>query len=320
MAIWAYGGPGEDLAQFAYDSLQKGISRFFYSWTDKADLHVLSSKSWQDMDDEEKAHWSYGKFMLNIKPGDYVVHVNVPSWGLVTVGRVVSEYYYDKDMPEGHRDGRQCLKVEDVMTFDRNDGRVHQLVSSRMKLRGAHWQIYCEDEFFASLRALKDNPDNETNVPFMKLEADEVFGTFAEKIHNCNPGKKLEGFIAKALCNVPGVINVKENGSGWKSDNGADLIVTYTRGIAGYGEDEIMVVQVKSYEGEHWDTKAVAQICNAINTYNAASGLIITTAKSTDNLNDAIAKLSAELGKPVYLMAGQDTARFVIKYGFDLLS
>ncbi|MBR0069591.1 MAG: restriction endonuclease, partial [Synergistaceae bacterium] len=150
-------------------------------------------------------------------------------------------------------------------------------------------------------------------------EANEVFSEFAKKIQRNYPGKSLEHFIAGVFRKVPGVLSVKENGSGFKSDYGADLIVSYKNDIADFGSEELMVVQIKSYEGEIWNTQAADQIKTALSYFGASSGLIITTAKSTTAIEEAVSSLSNETGKPVYVLAGEDLARFVLTYGMDLI-
>ena len=86
-----------------------------------------------------------------------------------------------------------------------------------------------------------------------------------------------------------------------------------------------MVVQIKSYEGEHYDIEAVKQIETAINKFNANYGMLITTGTATDSLEKALEELSNKLSKngneliPVELIAGNDVARFVLKYAPDLL-
>ena len=322
MAVYVFGGPGEDLAKFAYESLVKdNISRFFWSYQENFDLNILTSKKWSELDSEEINARSKAEFLLQVKPGDYVVHVNVPEWGKVTAAQVIEGYSFQKDLPAGQNDGRHCLKVKDVIEFDRNDSRVHPAVSRRLKLQGAHWQIRNEfiDYFIESLERLRDNTLHDEQINFLGSEADKLFNEFANKIQKCNPGKVLESFMAQVFRNVPGVIDVKENGSGFKSDYGADLLITYKNGIADFASEALMAVQIKSYEGEIWDTQAVDQIKTALEYFGASSGLIVTTAQSTNALEEAAEKLSNEVNKPVYILAGKDLARFVMKYGSDLL-
>ena len=48
--------------------------------------------------------------------------------------------------------------------------------------------------------------------------------------------------------------------------------------------------------------------------FNAVAGMIITTARKTEELEDAIHKASEAIDKPIDLLAGDDVAKFVIKY------
>ena len=63
--------------------------------------------------------------------------------------------------------------------------------------------------------------------------------------------------------------------------------------------EDVLVVQIKSYKGEHWDTTAVDDIRRAFEHYpEAGMGLIISTANtSTPDLDDAIEVLREQSGK-----------------------
>ena len=158
--------------------------------------------------------------------------------------------------------------------------------------------------------------------------------SITEKIYKTHPAGHLEGLIAEVFRKIPKVENVREHGKhkGWKTDNGADLIVTYKSGlsISNLEKDEILVVQVKSYGGQHWETNAIRQVEDAIKEFNANAGMLITTAESTPDLEKAIEDLSNKLSKPiseggldrdvpVSLIAGQDVAKFVLRHGGELI-
>ena len=114
-------------------------------------------------------------------------------------------------------------------------------------------------------------------------------------------------------------------GSGWGTDHGADVIVTYTDGLPIDGLEETestLVIQVKSYSGEHWETNAVDQIKTAMLKFDAKAGLLITTAEKTTDLEKALDKLrtSEEVGgRRISIIAGNDVARFMLKHGSELL-
>lgn len=119
---------------------------------------------------------------------------------------------------------------------------------------------------------------------------------------------------------MPNVIEVKRQGGA--GDHGADIIVTFTEGlpIAGLEKQSVLVVQVKSYEGNHWDPQAVHDIRRAFDRYPEASmGLIISTADAiTEVVENELEKLRKECDKPVGTMIGADVASFLLKYGSKL--
>lgn len=320
MAIYAYGTPGPEGTPFIYESLIKEkISRFLWSYFHDCDLNRLKNLPWNKMNADEKNSWSHAHRLLEFKPGDWIMHINVPEWGKVTAAHVVSEYFYQNPLSYALNDGRYCFEVDEVFTFDRNDPRVHPLFSSRLKLRGGLWRIYCEEEFRESLKNLRDKKSEEISQDFYLIE--EVQATLdklTERIQANNPGKTFETFLAEIFRNVPGVNEVIVNGSGFGTDYGADLIVNYTSRIIGdLTEEKTMVVQVKSYTGEHWDTAAVDQLKDAIKKFDADAGMIITTGKMTEALDKKFNELVEEMKKnnvAVFILAGADVTKFILKY------
>ncbi len=159
MTIYVFNDSQDDnLRKFAYESLvNDGVSRFFWSYKETFDLHVLADKASKDeLDSEEAEIFKEQKFLLGIVPGDYVVHINVPEWGKVTVGKVESAYYFQKDLPGNQTDGRHCFRVKNVFRFTRDDPLVHPDVNQSLKGRGRFWRMSAElvGEFFENLFSL----------------------------------------------------------------------------------------------------------------------------------------------------------------------
>lgn len=81
------------------------------------------------------------------------------------------------------------------------------------------------------------------------------------KIQKAHPAGKLESFITEVFRKIPIVTDVYEHGKhkGWGTDNGVDLIVTYKTGFtfSNLEKEEKLVVQVKSFTGQHSETNAV---------------------------------------------------------------
>lgn len=308
-------------------SLQNGEGRFGWSYTESADLRILKKRvdtvGWDSLTDEEKD--CYQSFLLDFKNGDYVVYINVPEWGKCTAAKVTGPYQWKfEDDDFNHR---FPVDPDTVYIFDRNDASVHPALRSRLKLQGRWWRIYLKDEFADLLEVLKkggapSQPTPETNLRLLSNEIQPFLLNITQRIHHTHPNYDLECLLAEVFKKMPGVNDVKWQGGA--GDHGADIIVTYDGGlpIPGLEKQSILVVQVKSYEGNHWDTKAVEDIRRAFAHYpEAGMGLIITTADSvTVDVEKELDKLKEESGKPVALLAGPEVAAFLLRYGAKLLA
>lgn len=338
MNIWAIKGPPQsdydtveysEVIDFLSSSIRNGISRCGWGNIETADLRVLNGKSWDEMTKDEMLCWNKANFLLGIRKGDWIIHINVPHWGACLTGQVVEEYYFE--YPNNKlSDYRHILRLDNttIFEFERNDERVHPIFASRLKLQGRFWTISFHDEFLQTIenfsnQAFSKTEKDSVGIFYLKQDLSPLFKNVTNMIQKTHPGGSLEGLIADVFRNVPNVTNVSEHGKhkGWGTDNGADLIVTYKSGLSLCNLEKVekLVVQVKSYTGQHWETNAVDQIVTAIKEFDAASGLIITTAHSTDILEKAIENRSDEIGKPIGLIAGENVAKFVLTYGGGLI-
>lgn len=336
MTVWVFNTPqGEGQVDFVYSSLKKGISRYGWSYVNTADLRKLENKDWDELDESETDCWNRGHFLLEIEKGDWIVHINVPEWGFCTAGQIIETYKFDSkknkigvgDYSDGG-DFRHTLgiDIETLTTFNRNDENITPFISRRLKLQGAHWKIYETDEFLKSIKNVRNNavslPENVSHgLYYLREDLKIPLSEITEAIQRNHPGKKLEDFFGMIFGKIPNVIDVKQNGSGWGTDYGADIIVTYSTGlpITGIQQETITVVQVKSFTGTHWNDEAVEQIKTGISKYEASSGLIISTAEASDDLLKSIERAQKQIKKPIALIAGEDVAMFVLKYGAEYI-
>lgn len=334
MAIYALrGNDDEKWTTAIYNSLKNGEARFGWSYYDDSknfttDLNILKEKIRQGQaltDDEANC---YQPFLFDIKCGDYIVFINIPQYGECTLAKVTKEYYYSKHTDlqyEWGYDGNHCLGIDtdSIYTFNRNCKKVHPYLSSRLKLRGRHWQIYAEKEFDVLIDCLKNNKDlveNKNSIDFLQAELFQKWQDIANIIQATHPGKKLEELVVEIFKKIPGVSSVKNNSSSWRSDNGADVIVKFRTGLLDFKdltEEKTLVIQVKSYEGEHCSVQAVNDIKMAINKYDADYGMIFSTGIMTENLFHAVEKASMELKKTISLCMGKDVAQIFLKYCID---
>jgi len=316
MTIWAFNKVDDDNCRNkVYQSFKEGISRFGWS---QEDDNNLKGKKWS------KNH-SKQLFLLQVKKGDWIVHINTPSYGKCVAGRVKTEYNFDEGLDcWGAKDFRHSFEIEKdtIIEFNRNDKNILPTVNLRPRQR--YHRIYAVQDFLKSI----DNLKNKT-VTLEKGESKEVYHLkdktkhylkeITDLLHNTHKSKNLERFMAEVFRKLPNVVDVNENGFGWKTDYGADLIVTTKSSIGNLDFENIIVVQIKSFEGKHYDLNAVEQVKTGIDKFNANAGIIITTAQKTEQLEDKIQKISNEIDKPIDLIAGEDVAKFVIKYASDLI-
>lgn len=334
MTIWIFNKPNDEAVDFIFKSISKGQSRFGWSYIDSADLNILKNKSWTEMNDSEQDCWSRTNFLLQIDKNDWIVHVNSPKLGYCTAAIVIEKYFFDKNRNSFGKeytntgDYRHIIPIDSnsVLTFDRNDKNILPIISRRLKLQGHYWRIYHTDEFLTSINNLKNNTVKLTNNEtvgeyFLKKDIIDNLNDISNLIHKHHPGKSLEKFIAKVFRRIPNVIEVIENGFGWKSDKGADLIVKYKTGlsISPLEKEETLVVQIKSFSGDHFELNAVKQIEEAIGVFKANAGMIITTANKTEKIEKEIDTLSKRIEKPILLISGNEVAKFVLKYRAEII-
>ncbi len=327
MQIWVFNAPDDEAVDFIYSSLQKGISRFGWGYFDGADLNKLDEKDWDDFSEDENKCYRKASFLRNIEVGDWIVHINVPKWGFCSTAKVIDTYKFEEENNE-LGDYRHYLRIDtaSLVTFNRNDPNILPYICRRLKLQGHYWTIKNIDAFIQSIENLKSNSVSLENdithgLYHLKIGLKPNLLQITKRIQENHPGKKLEDFFAYIFERVPNVVSVKRNGSGWGTDFGADLIITYNTGIPilDLQTTETMVVQIKSYIGICDDNNAITQIETAIKKYNSKSGLIITTAIASDNFKKNIELKANEIGCPIGLISGEDVASFTLKYGSDLL-
>jgi len=166
MTIYALKGPSladykdqdelQKIQQFLSDSIKNGVSRFGWSYINTADLTKLKYKRWQEMSKEEQDCWAKANFLLGIKEGDWVVHINLPYWGYCLAGKVIETYSFEHNGND-FGDYRHLLKLDKntIVEFERNDDGVLPIISSRLKLQGRYWTIQYVDEFLQTLQNVK---------------------------------------------------------------------------------------------------------------------------------------------------------------------
>lgn len=304
------------------ESLNQGVGRFGWSYVESSDLNTLKDRvdkyGWNSLSDHEKDCCQF--FLLEIVKGDYVVYIT-PGLTKYIIAKVNGEYYWEWDKNLCDFAHRFHVDKNSIMEFDKYDAAVHPYLRARLVLQGRWWRIYAKPEFENLLNSLEHgttgiSATKATSIALLEHEIASDLLSVTQKIHRTHPNFDLEGLIAEKFKRIPNVKKAEvKHGLG---DHGADILVTFEDGLpfSGLITNRTCLVQVKSYDGEHWDTKAVRDLRNAFEHYpNADMGLIISTAqKSSPVLEEEIKKLESEQKKPVGLLIGTDVASFYLNY------
>lgn len=298
-----------DARQSVYKEIKNGKSRFGM-WEQSVSLR----DEW----------FGPNSFLLRIKEGDYIVHVNMPSYGNCVAVKTVGEYGFDEGVQcSWGIDFRNFIPVDpqSIIEFDRNNPNI--LPSVNLAPRRRAQRVLEVNDFLTSLENLKEGKYDSTkkqdkSITHLQERVTNLLPQITAHIQEMNKSKEFERFLNRIFSSMPNTSSVP-NGFGWRTDNGADLLVEFDNPIIGVNVSTKLVVQAKSYSGDHFDTNAIDQIVEGIKTYNADAGLLITTANETEVLEKYIREKSEEIGKTIDVIAGNDVAKFVLRYAPELL-
>ncbi|MCC5917953.1 MAG: restriction endonuclease [Cryomorphaceae bacterium] len=292
-----------------YDELKNGKSRF---------------GMWSQTQSMDKVFYPKHAILLRVQKGDWIVHVNMPAYGKCVAVQTTGTYQFDAGIDcHWGKDFHNHFPVDvsTIIEFDRNDPNI--LPSVNLAPRRRAQKVLQVRDFLQSIANLKsgqfdDMDPAERNITHLRGKVTELLPAITKQIHEMNKSKAFERFLQRIFEGMPNTISI-QNGFGWKTDHGADLIVEFENPIVNVNLTTKLVVQAKSFTGKHHDTHAVDQIEIGINEYEADAGLLITTGKETEALEEYIREKSEQMGKTIDLIAGDEVARFVLRYAPDLL-
>jgi hypothetical protein len=279
---------------------------------------------WNQAKSLREEYYGPNRLLLEIHKGDWIVHINMPEYGKCVAVRAADEYQFDPGIKCSWGTDFNNLILNDpgtIVKFDRRD--INVLPSVNLSPRRRIERVYQVADFLESLNNLKqkkfraDSEESSSSI-HLKNRLSKLLPEITAAIHEMNKSKEFERFLHKIFSSLPNTKSTP-NGFGWKTDNGADLLVEFWNPILGIDFTNKLVVQAKSYKGDYFDLNAIDQIVEGITKFEADGGLLITTANKTQLLEDYIQKKSEELKKPIYLIAGTEVAEFVLKHAPEML-
>lgn len=299
----------QDARLKVYEEIKNGKSRFGM-WEQTKSL---------------RENW-FGKnaILLRVKEGDWIVYVNMPSYGKCVAVKAIGEYGFDEGIKCGWgNDFNNYIPVDTqtLIEFDRNNPNIIPSVNLAPRKRAQ--RVLQVNDFLASIENLKDRKYDSTkkadkSITHLQEKVSKLLPQITAHIQEMNKSKEFERFLHRIFSSMPNTISI-QNGFGWRTDNGADLLVEFENPIIGVNVTTKLIVQAKSYSGQHFDTNAIDQIVEGIKKYNADAGLLITTANETEVLEEYLRKKSEEIGKTIDVIAGNEVAKFVLRYAPELL-
>lgn len=289
---------------------------------------IKNGKSRFGMFDQGKSlkevHYGKNTFLLRIKKGDWIVHVNMPSYGQCVAVQTAGEYQYDEGLNcKWGSDFNNYIPIDPDtrVEFNRNDSNILPTVNLTPRRRAQ--RVLQVQDFLTSINNLKEGKYNavkkkDKSIIHLQEKVSTLFPQITARIQEMNKSKDFELFLHKIFSKMPNTVSII-NGFGWRSDHGADLLVEFENPVIGINLSTKVIVQAKSYSGNHFDTNAIDQIVNGIQEYEADAGLLITTGNETEELEKYLLEKSEEIGKTIDVIAGVDVAKFVLRYAPELL-
>jgi hypothetical protein len=209
-----------------YQEIKNGKSRFGM-WEQQGSLR----KNW------------FGKnaFLLRIRKGDWIVHVNMPSYGNCVAVQALGEYDFDEGIACSWGNGKDFnnfipVDASTFVEFNRNNPNILPSVNLSPLRRGQ--RVLQVQDFLESIENLKEGKFNATkpkdaNFIHLQEKINGLLPQITTQIHEMNKSKDFERFLHKIFDNMPNTFSI-QNGFGWGTDNGADLIVEFENPIIGW--------------------------------------------------------------------------------------
>ena len=169
--------------KLVYEEILKGRSRF---------------GTWGNTKSLKDEYYGPNRLLLEIREGDWIVHVNMPEYGKCVAVQAAGEYQFDAGIEcSWGRDFNNLIpnNPATIVTFDRNDNNVLPSVNlSPLKRIQRVRQVPEFLESLDNLRQVKFTPDSAESRASIHLKnrLAKLLPEITKAIHEMNKGKEFE--------------------------------------------------------------------------------------------------------------------------------
>ena len=278
---------------------------------------------------EEKDRPEYNprnRYLLKIKPGDYLAYLNQFQAGEVTVAKVTGVYAFTREDKSYKGDFRHCISIDPrVVSFFRHDAYVQEDLSHKLGLQGRWYRIQAKNAFEQVLKAHKagklgKKAEETGRLKQLLYDSDELLKQMAEELER-NDVKDFEATLIQCLEKM--LPNAQLDAS--INSEGLNAVLSYDDGIPieGMSKAKRCAVQIMADTGTVSDIKIFQEIKMVFargkeegNEFDSC--LLLTTGYPTQQFLGKLNKLREESGKSIGLIAGKSLASIVMRYHPDL--
>ena len=322
-----------DQQSLFWKELKEGRLRQGWGYKPEQDLREIKIKKGKgkEISDIQKETWRRNRRMLSteedgIQKGDIIISPKLPESGKWCISEVIGDYDYDM-IPKSRFDASHNDNDSDYGHYLRvkllprpvnpNEEGVNAKLRQTMRCQQPLWNIDSYKDYVEQLINTVQNAKGAPKISSVETKIDtinkEISKNLLDQLLNQFHGAEFEEPCINLLKELFGEESVEPVGG--PHENGADAICSYYDPLGTYHS---IAVQIKMWEGHANIKEPLKQIKKAYESYpGITSGVILTTAKEINNLEEEKAKMESEIKIPIRVIYGTELMRMFLKYLSD---
>ena len=305
-----------------FEELRAGRARIGWSYKDNLNLSVITERwnSGQALDEKQhEARKCCGRFLTDVKIGDYLVYPHQPARRRFSVVRVTGQYGYspaDEGIDGDFRSFRPCL-LETPEPIKYDDEIVPPRLRAQLGIQGAFFRPSDSGPFFEFLQDIpaagrqQDGSNQSTLRRIHKRLRENLPGM----LHREFPAANLSRRFCTELLERMGCAYELQEGP---CENGSDIVVTVNHPFLPDHVDIRIGVQVFAYEGKVEEAalkRKLKQLLGGWERNSLSYGALLTTGRCREEARALLTEHNrANPNRLVHLIEGDDLGDLFLKY------